>query len=123
MTHSFSKLFRRQRRKWRVRKKISGIASRPRLSVFRSLQHIYVQAVDDVHGKTVASASTVDKDLRVQMSNKTGNTQAASLIGETIAKRLKQKGISKAVFDRNGNLYHGRVKALAEAARKEGLQL
>ena len=105
----------------RVRKVVSGTASRPRLAVFRSLKGIYVQAIDDVNGVTLSSASTLEKDFRTQ--GKSGsNIEAAKIVGETIAKRLLEKGVDKAVFDRGGFLYHGRIKAVADAAREAGLQ-
>lgn len=115
---------RRDRIKLRLRKRIVGTAERPRLSVFRSLAHIYVQAVDDASGQTVASASTVEPALKGQMDAKTrgGNKAGAELIGRTIAERLAAKGLKQVVFDRNGFLYHGRVRAVAEAARKAGLE-
>ena len=109
-----------QRRHRRVRRKISGTAERPRLCVFRSHQHIYVQAIDDAAQHTVAAASTLDPDLREKLES--SRDQAASAaVGQLVAERLKGKGISQVVFDRGGNLYHGRVKALAEAAREAGL--
>ncbi len=115
---------RRDRIKLRLRKRIVGTAERPRLSVFRSLAHIYVQAVDDASGQTVASASTVEPALKGRMDAKTrgGNTAGAELVGQTIAERLAAKGLKQVVFDRNGFLYHGRVRAVAEAARKAGLE-
>lgn len=115
---------RRDRIKLRLRKRIVGTAERPRLSVFRSLAHIYVQAVDDASGQTVASASTVEPALKGQMDAKTrgGNAAGAELVGRTIAERLSAKGLKQVVFDRNGFLYHGRVRAVAEAARKAGLE-
>jgi large subunit ribosomal protein L18 len=115
---------RRDRIKLRLRKRIVGSAERPRLSVFRSVAHMYVQAVDDATGNTVASASTVDPAVKAKMGEKArgGNVAGAELIGQTIAERLIAKGLKKAVFDRNGFLYHGRVKAVAEAARKAGLE-
>jgi large subunit ribosomal protein L18 len=97
-----------------------GTAQRPRLNVFRSLKHIYVQAVEDTTGKTLASASTLSPELRGNLKN-TGNSEAAKRVGELIARKCLEKGIQKVVFDRNGYLYHGRVKALAEAARTGGL--
>ncbi|MDH5752319.1 MAG: 50S ribosomal protein L18 [Deltaproteobacteria bacterium] len=118
-----SRYERRKTRKQRIRNKISGTAERPRLSVFRSARHIYVQALDDITGITLASASTQDKDLREKLKSYSGNKNSATLVGGTIAARLKEKGIANAVFDRNGNLYHGRVKALADAAREAGLSL
>jgi len=111
----------RERRKLRIRRKISGTAERPRLSVFRSLKHIYAQVVDDVAGKTLAHCSTLSKDVKGPADEKT-KSDAATLVGETIAAQLKAKGITKIVFDRNGYLYHGRIKALAEGARKGGLE-
>jgi large subunit ribosomal protein L18 len=115
---------RRDRIKLRLRKRIVGSAERPRLSVFRSVGHMYVQAVDDATGNTLASASTVEPTVKAKMADKArgGNIAGAQLIGQTIAERLIAKGLKKAVFDRNGFLYHGRVKAVAEAARKAGLE-
>ncbi len=114
---------RRDRIKLRLRKRIVGSAERPRLTVFRSVAHMYVQAVDDATGKTLASASTREPSLKAQMAEKVrgGNVAGAQLIGQVIADRLIAKGLKRAVFDRNGFLYHGRVKAVAEAARKAGL--
>jgi large subunit ribosomal protein L18 len=115
---------RRDRIKLRLRKRIVGSADRPRLSVFRSVAHIYIQAIDDATGQTLAAASSVEPAVKAKMSAKVrgGNLAGAELIGQTIAERLVEKGIKKAVFDRNGFLYHGRVKAVAEAARKAGLE-
>jgi large subunit ribosomal protein L18 len=115
---------RRDRIKFRIRKKMTGNAQKPRLSVFRSVTHIYVQVIDDMTGQTIASASTVDAKVKGQMSKGVagGNIKGAELIGTTIAERLKEKGITKVVFDRNGFLYHGRVRAVAEAARTAGLE-
>ena len=112
---------RRIKRKNRVRRKIHGTAEKPRLSVFRSSKHIYVQAVDDLAGVTLASASTCDKEVRGQLEGYTGNVDAAKTVGKILADRLKQKGVTAAVFDRGGNFYHGRVKALAEGARENGV--
>ncbi|MEA5469814.1 MULTISPECIES: 50S ribosomal protein L18 [unclassified Spirulina] len=110
-----------QRRHRRLRKKISGTADRPRLAVFRSNSHIYVQAIDDVSQNTVAAASTVDKELKGKLDSQA--TCAASIaVGKLVADRLQAKGIKTVVFDRGGNLYHGRVKALADAAREAGLE-
>jgi large subunit ribosomal protein L18 len=111
----------RLKRHLRVRKKISGTQERPRLSVFRSAKHIYAQLIDDVSGTTLASASTVDKELAGQIKNG-GNVEAARKVGELIAKRAKAKGFEKVVFDRGGYLYHGRIQALADAAREAGLE-
>ena len=111
----------RERRKMRIRQKISGTSEMPRMSVFRSAKHIYAQVVDDVAGKTVAHASTLSKDVRAAIGEDT-KSDAAKKVGQAIAKALLAKGISKVVFDRNGYLYHGRVRALADAARKAGLK-
>lgn len=111
----------RRRIRYRVRKKVSGTADRPRLAVFRSEKHIYAQAIDDSSGTTVAHASTRDASLRAS-SPRGGNVEAAKGVGTAIAERLKAKGIENVVFDRGGFLYHGRVKALAEAARGAGLK-
>jgi len=111
----------RLKRHVRVRKKISGTAERPRLNVYRSSKHIYAQLIDDVKGVTLAAASTLDKELRDQIENG-GNVEAARKVGELIAKRAKAAGITKVVFDRGGYLYHGRVQALADAAREAGLE-
>ncbi|MBM7663347.1 large subunit ribosomal protein L18 [Bacillus mesophilus] len=109
----------RKKRHARVRSKLTGTAQRPRLNVFRSNQHIYAQVIDDTNSVTIASASTLDKELSV---SSTGNTEAAKAVGELVAKRAKEKGVSSIVFDRGGYLYHGRVKALADAAREAGLE-
>ncbi len=102
----------------RIRKKVSGTSERPRLAVFRSLNHIYAQVIDDVNGKTLASASTTEKDLK---SKTGGNIDAAQKIGKTIAERALAAGVSTVVFDRGGYLYHGRVNALLDATREAGL--
>ncbi|MEG1863120.1 MAG: 50S ribosomal protein L18 [Oscillospiraceae bacterium] len=109
----------RLKRHARVRTKISGTAARPRLNVFRSSKHIYAQIIDDLSGVTLAQASTMDKDF----TSYGGNIEAAKAVGEAVAKAAIAKGISGVVFDRGGYLYHGRVKALAEGARKGGLVL
>jgi len=111
----------RGRRQKRVRKKIKGSPQRPRLCVFRSARHIYAQVIDDVNGRTLVSTSTVSPDLR-DLVKGLKKTEAAKLIGQTIAKKAKEKGIAKVVFDRNGFLYHGRVEALSNSAREEGLE-
>lgn len=115
---------RRNRIKFRLRKRIAGDQERPRLTVYRSLSHIYVQVVDDMAGKTVASAATTEPALKSGLSGKTrgSNKAGAELVGKTIAQRLIEKGIKKVVFDRNGYLYHGRIQAVADAARKAGLE-
>ena len=110
----------RQRVHKRVRAKVSGTAERPRLNVFRSLNHIYVQLIDDASAATLVSASTIGK--KGEDKQKGGNIDAARSIGKMIAERAQEKGIKKVVFDRGGYLYHGRVKALADAAREAGLE-
>jgi large subunit ribosomal protein L18 len=109
----------RKKRHARVRSKLSGTEARPRLNVFRSNKHIYAQLIDDVNGVTVASASTLDKEVELTA---TGNADAAVKVGELVAKRAVEKGVKAVVFDRGGYLYHGRVKALADAARENGLE-
>ncbi|OEF96433.1 50S ribosomal protein L18 [Vulcanibacillus modesticaldus] len=111
----------RKKRHLRMRKNIVGTAQRPRLNVFRSSKHIYAQLIDDVTGTTLVSASTLDSELKDKISNG-GNVEAAKLVGELVAKRAVEKGYASVVFDRGGYLYHGRIKALAEAAREAGLQ-
>jgi large subunit ribosomal protein L18 len=115
-----AKLEGRERRKARIRKRISGTSERPRLSVFRSARHIYAQVVDDTGGGTLAAASTLSPDLKGTLAedDKTG---AAKKVGALIAKMCLERKVEKVVFDRNGFLYHGRIKALAEAAREAGL--
>jgi large subunit ribosomal protein L18 len=109
----------RARRHHRVRKNVSGTAQRPRLAVFRSNKHITAQVIDDLTGRTLAAASTVEKDLR---SSATGNKDAAATVGTLVAQRAKAAGVDKVVFDRGGFLYHGRVAAVADAARAAGLE-
>ena len=115
---------RRDRIKFRIRKKMAGTPDKPRLSVFRSVSHIYVQVIDDLAGTTLASASSTDGGVKGELTGeaRAGNRQGAELVGRTIAARLKVKGITRVVFDRNGFLYHGRVRAVAEAARAAGLE-
>ena len=108
-------------RKWSVRSRLSGSAERPRLSVFRSSKHIYAQLVDDHTGRTLAAAASTAKDVRGELKNG-GNIAAARLVGNAIAQRAKASGITLVAFDRGGRMYHGRVKALADAARKGGLK-
>lgn len=110
----------RKRRQARVRRKVTGTADRPRLCVFRSSKHIYAQIIDDSQGVTVASASTRDKSA-VEGLAYTGNVEAAKAVGEKIAQNAQEKGIKNVVFDRNGFVYHGRVKTVADAAREAGL--
>jgi large subunit ribosomal protein L18 len=112
----------RLRRKKRVRKRIRGFPDKPRLTVFRSAKHIYAQIIDDTRTTTLVEASSLSKEYRPKIQGKGGNKSGAAMIGEFIAKRAKAKGIENVVFDRNGFLYHGRVKALADAAREHGLK-
>jgi len=120
MSYSSKRLLSRKTRQKRVRRKVSGTATCPRLAVFRSSQHIYVQAIDDESGHTLASASTVaHKD---SLSGYSGNKESAAMIGKKVAESLLEKEIQTVVFDRGGFLYHGRVAALADAARESGLQ-
>ncbi len=111
----------RERRKLRIRKKISGTPDRLRLSVFRSARHIYAQVIDDTAGKTLATASTLSKELKGKLDGK-NKSDEAKLVGKLIGELCKTKGIGKVSFDRNGYIYHGRIKALADAAREAGLQ-
>lgn len=111
----------RVKKHYRMRNKIQGTAQRPRLAVFRSEKHIYAQIIDDITGTTLVAASTVEKDIKSSVKV-TSNIEAASAVGTAIAKKATAKGIEEVVFDRGGFLYHGRVKALAEAAREAGLQ-
>ena len=115
---------RRTRIKHRIRKRVQGIAERPRLTVFRSVSHVYVQVVDDATGRTLASASTVEPAVKSALDKPAtgGNVAGAASIGRTIAQRLIEQGVKRVVFDRNGFLYHGRVKAEADAAREAGLE-
>ena len=115
---------RRVRIKHRIRKRVQGTDARPRLTVYRSLAHIYVQVVDDMTGRTIASASSVEPAVKGALGTpaKGGNVAGAQAIGKAIAKRLLDKGVTRVVFDRNGFLYHGRVKAVADAAREAGLE-
>ena len=112
----------RSKRKKRVRTKVRGTPQRPRLSVFRTAKHIYAQIIDDTAAQTLVDASSVSKELRPMIQGKGGNRAGAALVGEFIAKRASGKGIKQVIFDRNGFLYHGRVKTLAEAARQHGLE-
>jgi large subunit ribosomal protein L18 len=112
----------REKRKKRVRKKVRGTPESPRLSVFRSSKNIYVQIIDDKTSKTLVDASSLSKGISDELRKKGGNKDGAALIGKLIAERALKNGIKKVVFDRNGFLYHGRIKALAEAAREGGLE-
>ena len=111
----------RERRHLRARKNIIGSVERPRLSVYRSLHHIYAQIIDDTQGSTIVAASTLESSLKGQVL-KGGNIDAAKAVGTEIAKKALDKGITKVVFDRGGSIYHGRIRALAEAAREAGLE-
>jgi large subunit ribosomal protein L18 len=113
------KLIKRQKIRYRIRKKVAGSPDQPRLSVFRSNTEIYAQLIDDTSGKTIAAASSRDKDIAAQKVTK---TEKSKLVGSTIARKAIELGVKKVTFDRGGNLYHGRVKAIAEAAREGGLQ-
>ena len=114
-----SKLVQRQKIRYRIRKKISGIASKPRLSVYRSNADIYVQLIDDANGVTLAAASSRQKDIAAQKVTK---VEKSKLVGADIARKATELGITACVFDRGGNLYHGRIKSVAEGAREGGLQ-
>lgn len=115
---------RRGRIRLRLRKRITGTADRPRLAVFRSGMHVYVQAIDDMAGRTLVCASSVEPDVRAKLADgaRGSNRAGATVVGRVAAERLKGKGITRVVFDRGGFLYHGRVRAVAEAAREAGLQ-
>jgi large subunit ribosomal protein L18 len=119
---SFKRELARKARHLRVRKKVSGTPERPRLNVSRTVKHIYVQIIDDFSGTTLTAASSIDKELKGKI-DKGGDIEAAKSVGLLIAKRAIEKGIKRVVFDRGGNLYHGRVKALAEAVREGGLEV
>ena len=110
----------RQKRHRRVRKRVAGTAERPRLNVYRSLDHIYAQVIDDARGHTLAAASSLDAGLRGD--KKGGSVEGANAVGALVAERAKAAGLAKVVFDRGGYLYHGRIKALADAAREGGLE-
>ena len=118
---TIKRLHGRLRRKLRVRQKVRGTAERPRLTVYRSLSHIYAQVVNDSTGQTLATASTLSKELEGKLKA-SGNQAAAKAVGELLAQKALAQGIKKVVFDRNGFLYHGRIKQLAEAARQKGLE-
>ncbi|MCH9057219.1 MAG: 50S ribosomal protein L18 [Planctomycetes bacterium] len=119
MNQSKQKSVRRSRRRIQIRKRVLGTPTRPRISVYRSLNHMYAQVIDDLAGRTIASASTRESALGLE---KTGHAAAAAVVGAALAERAKAAGVSKVVFDRGGFRFHGRVKALADAARKGGLQ-
>lgn len=111
----------RQIRHKRVRKTVQGTPDRPRLNVYRSLNHIYAQIIDDVEGKTLVAASSLESDIKSNLKN-TGNKEAAKLVGSLVGKKALEKGIETVIFDRGGYLYHGRIKELAEGAREAGLK-
>ena len=110
-----------QKRHKRSRRFLIGNETRPRLSVYRSNNHIYAQVIDDISQTTICSASTIDKELKGKSIELSSDRKSSSIVGELLAKRAIKKGIKQVIFDRGGNIYHGRVKALAEAAREEGL--
>ncbi|MDC7293125.1 MULTISPECIES: 50S ribosomal protein L18 [unclassified Butyrivibrio] len=111
----------RVKKHMKIRNRFSGTAERPRLAVFRSNNHVYAQVIDDVAGKTLVSASTLEKDIKAELKN-TDDIEAATKVGDVVAKRALEKGIKAVVFDRGGYIYHGKVKAVAEAAREAGLE-
>lgn len=114
-----TKLERRQKIRYRIRKKVAGTAAKPRLAIFRSNADIYAQVIDDVNGKTLAAASSRDKDISAQKGTK---VEKSKLVGQAVARKAVELGISTVIFDRGGNLYHGRVKSVADGAREAGLQ-
>ena len=121
MEHAKQKAVARRRIKRRIRRKISGTGERPRLAVFRSLHYIYAQAIDDAAGRTIAAASSRDADVAAMVKGRK-NLDAAKAVGSRIAEKIRAQGIEFVVFDRGGYLYHGRIKALADAAREKGLR-
>lgn len=121
MLKQINKKANRKARHLRVRKKVSGTPQKPRLNVYKSNTNIYAQIIDDVNGKTLVSASTLDKDIKASVEN-SGNMEAAKKVGEVIGKKALEQGIEDVVFDRSGYQYHGKVKELAEAAREAGLK-
>jgi large subunit ribosomal protein L18 len=116
------KVARRQRAHRRVRSRVTGTSERPRLAVFKSDKHIYAQLIDDQAGHTLAQASTLDAEVRGRLEGGTGNLAAAKAVGTVVGERARAAGVEKVVFDRGGYIYHGKVKAIAEAAREQGLQ-
>src|SRR4030095_7309546 len=117
-----SNLSSHQRIKYNIRKKVMGTSDRPRFTVFRSLNNIYVQLVDDINGKTLLTVSSVSKDVKTSLKDKISKIEKSKIIGKKLAEKAKENNITKVVFDRNGYLYHGRVKAIADAAREAGLE-
>jgi large subunit ribosomal protein L18 len=116
------KVARRQRAHKRVRNRVAGTPERPRLAVFKSDRHLYAQLIDDQAGHTLAQASTLDPEVRGRLDGGTGNLAAAKAVGTVVAERAKARGVAKVVFDRGGYIYHGKVKAIADAAREQGLE-
>jgi large subunit ribosomal protein L18 len=112
----------RERIKYGIRKKVNGNSEIPRMVIYRSLNNIYVSLIDDVHGKTLCTTSTLSKDMKAELQEKIAKSSKSKLVGKMIAKKAKEMNINKVKFDRNGYLYHGRVKAVADGAREEGLQ-
>jgi large subunit ribosomal protein L18 len=112
----------RIRRKFAIRKKIVGTPEKPRLTVYRSLSHVYAQIIDDTNGKTLASASTLDTEIKASIKPETKKSEQSKLVGQAVARKAIEKNIAEVCFDRNGYLYHGRVKALADGARDAGLK-
>ncbi len=113
---------RRERAHLRVRQRVQGTGERPRLSVYKSLRYIYAQVIDDTRGVTLAAAGSGDQAVRSQLSTSTSSKEAAKLVGQLVAERARERGVQSVVFDRGGYIYHGNVKALADAAREKGLQ-
>ena len=112
----------RRKIKFRIRKRVAGSSERPRLVVFRSLNNIYAQLIDDINHKTICTVSTLNKEVKEELKDKTTKVSDSKVVGKVIAAKAKEKNISKVVFDRNGYLYHGRVKAVADGAREGGLE-
>ncbi len=116
-----AKQARRARAHQRLRQRVRGTAARPRLAVFKSIKHVYVQVIDDERGTTLAQASTIDAEVKGKLKGPAANKEAARVVGEMVAERAKALGLTKVVFDRGGYIYHGKVKEVAEGARKQGL--
>lgn len=116
------KRYRRKRAHMRLRNRIRGTGERPRLAVFKSLKHVYAQVIDDLEGRTLVSASSLDPEVRSQVDADNATVETAKAVGKTVAERAKEKGVGRVVFDRGGYVYHGKVKALADAARESGLE-
>jgi large subunit ribosomal protein L18 len=120
--HTLKKRARRRRAHLRVRSRVQGSSERPRLCVYKSLRYIYAQIVDDLEGRTLVHASSLEKDVRGGLGKSAANRDAAKVVGQKVAERAMEKGIKSVVFDRSGYVYHGKVKALADGAREKGLQ-